>query len=247
MVKNKINIGVIFCGYNQIDNIKQTLNFWNELNISKYNFFVSVISVPFAEYKNIPLKIDDSVDYIKNIKDVNICSKIFYPLYLKEFEARNKSLKVLLDLNVDLVWQVDSDEYYTEKNVIDILNFIESNKHFCYSVNFKNYIFDGKKYVDFNAPKINFVGPNKVLSFFDDNQLLYDNDKLFRPFNIPKDIAWVKHLTWLNETGKQKVEYQLKHFGHCSYKWNYEKNELEFDLNYYNKFSQNVPTVYEDI
>ncbi len=237
-------IGVLYCGFNQLENIKNTLTFWNELNIPGFEFIVGVISVPFSEYKNTNLKLDGSEKYIKSLPKKNIKYKIFDPLYIKETQARSICLFKLMSNNPSLIWQVDSDEYYTLDNVKQILNFTSVNHTtYAFLVNFKNYIFDGKDYVDFSASKINKIDQLKPLGFIDDNRILYEGGKVANPIEIPKDVAWVQHLTWLNETGKQKVEYQQKHFGHCSYKWNEEKQSLEFDLEYYKKFGGSPPIV----
>jgi ribosomal protein L6P/L9E len=50
-------------------------------------------------------------------------------------------------------------------------------------------------------------------------------------------------MTWLHSNGKDKYEYQMKHFGHCGYKWNYETNQLELNLEFYAKNKIDIPKI----
>jgi hypothetical protein len=56
----------------------------------------------------------------------------------------------------------------------------------------------------------------------------------------------VKHLTWMHENGKSKYEYQMKHFGACSYKWNYQKNELEFNEDFFIRNNVTKPKINQE-
>ena len=242
-----MKIGIIYCGYNQLDNIKNTLTFWNNLKIDNVNFIVSVISVPFLEYKDIDVTLDNSEQFINNLEKNNIKTILLEPKFVKERVARTNCMESLINENLDFLWQVDSDEYYTKENVENILNHLKVTNDFEYSVNFKNYIFDGNHYLDdFCVPKINRVSGHKILSFADDNQVVYRDFGMIRSIPIPKDIALVKHLTWLHKNGKQKVEYQLKHFGDCSYRWNNITEELELDLDYYKRHGYRIPNILKE-
>jgi hypothetical protein len=53
-------------------------------------------------------------------------------------------------------------------------------------------------------------------------------------------------MTWLHSNGKEKYEYQIKHFGECSYEWNYETNKLEFNKDFFDRKSILPPIVYKD-
>lgn len=243
-----MKIGVLYCGYNQYNNIKNTLNFWNDIKIDGVTFIVCTVSVPFLEYKDMNVTEDGSIDFIKSITKNNIKNCIFEPRFVKERIARTLAMDFLIKHNIDILWQVDSDEYYTLENVTNIVNHLKSTNSFCYSVNFKNYIFDGNHYLDdFCPPKINRVTNEPVLSFFDDNQIIYQRYGIVRPDPIPREVAFVKHLTWLHENGKLKVEYQLKHLKECSYRWNDSENKLELNLDYYKKYNRKLPNIIKEI
>lgn len=247
------NVGVIYVGYNQYENIRHTLDFWNNITIPGYKFNVVVVSVPFKEYEGIEVIQDESLTFIQSILKCNVSRVITDPKFVIEPTARNLGLWELLKnflSNGSLVWQVDSDEYYTLDQVKSILDYIEKTpESLCYKINFKNYIFDGKHYLsDFCVPKINRV-KNMFMEFYNDNGIAYlDGSTLKSPIahSIPKEVAYVRHMSWLHKNGKQKVEYQLKHFGACSYRWNESKGELELDLSYYSKHGYTVPTILKD-
>lgn len=259
MDKKEIVIGVIYCGYNQIDNIKETLTFWNSIKIEGYKFVVSVISVPFAEYKMFPQPLDGSTSFIRNMDKDNIQNCIFDPEFISETTARTLSLKYLTETaNVDIIWQVDSDEFYTLDNVQKMLEYIDNHWYnYAFNVNFKNYIYDGKHYLDdFCVPKINVLiklsgGGYHInpIRFITDNQILFGDDKnafTLKSIPIPKEVALVKHYTWMHKNGKSKVQYQLAHFGDCGFRWNEQKQELELDEHYFARHGYTTPNILKE-
>ena len=54
-------------------------------------------------------------------------------------------------------------------------------------------------------------------------------------------------MTWLNENGKEKVEYHKKHFGACSYVWDENNKTLKLDLEYYDRMGYDRPVLHKDI
>ena len=168
---------------------------------------------------------------------------------LTESQARNQCLEYLLHSDVDLIWLLDGDEFYSVDQIREIIYFVEkrmteTNSYF--SINFKNHVFDGVEWVDgFCPPRIFFKKIHGGIDqFYWDNDITYldgTNYKVLNEIKIPRETAHIRHMTWLHENGKEKYEYQVKHFGQCSYKWNYETEKLEFDLDYYEKHSLPVP------
>lgn len=249
-----MKIGVIYCGYNQLDNVKETLSFWNNIKIDGIEIVVCTISVPFLEYKDIPIEEDGTIEWIKALEKNNIKESIFEPVYIQEPLVRTIALRsILKEKDVDIIWQVDSDEFYTVNDVKNILQYLNENYSLGYSINFKNYIFDSSHYLDkFCIPRINRF-PYKLYGFISDNHVAYvsDNGSIMACNGdflkeIPKNIAWVKHITWTHKNGENKVKYQLKHFGDCSYRWNSEKKELELNYDYYIRNGYEIPIILKD-
>lgn len=286
-------IGIIFCAYGNPDYVQPCLDPWIKLK-EKYNISIAAVHGQFKEYHDngiedkdyeTQLKLKD-LEWNKNIDCLYLQNdyNVFWPDHLNqtkyetESEIRNKGLKYLLEEKCDIIWLLDLDEFYTEEQIENIVNYIKlpaSQLYTWFSINFKNYILNGKQWVDdFCPPRIFRVNCGKFLleRFYYDNDLfyriketivgdlpgyyngpiegtpipLYQRHWAIAGNKISKHIAHIKHLTWLHSNGKNKVLYQLKHFGHCSYKWNEEKNELEIDLDFYRKNGLDLPIIYKD-
>lgn len=244
-----MNVGVIYCGYNNLELTKQSLPTWIEAS-KKNNFIIAAVSVPFYEYKNIPIKNDGTTEYIKQASRDNLIDVCFdNPKFQKEADARNLCLFYLLSKDCDYIFLADSDELYTIKEIEQILNYVNNNKDIeCFEIQFKNYIFDGKQWIDGFHPyrifKKDCYGGLKY--FYWDNDAKYADGRTqhdVKRIVIPKEVAFVKHMTWLHENGKEKYEYQMKHFGLCSYKWNYQRKKLEFNEDYYKNKNEKIPII----
>lgn len=241
-------IGIIFAAYNCAETFNEFISPWN-----KFPFCKSICSIPF---KNFPLK--DNKETLEKIKKHFHENQIFTsdePLL--EAEARDKCLQYLLSNDeLEFVWIVDSDEYYTEEEILRICDFIYRNRTAeWFSLNFKNYVFDGTVWIDgFCPPRIFRVktldGLAKINKFYFDNDINYKtfftnqilDYKTLPSINTPKKIAHIKHMTWLHSNGQEKVEYQNKHFGGiCSYKWNKKKKKLQFNNEYFRKYNKEKP------
>jgi hypothetical protein len=239
-----MKIGIIYCAYNCFSYVKDSLRPFIQARQNGLISEISSVSIPFAEYSDLNQTKDETTDFLISLSEENSIDKVFTePSHIKEHKARDLCLQYLKKVDCDVVWMVDGDEFYTEQDIKNIITFVNQNKNYCwYSINFKNYIFDGKQWTDgFCPPRIfrSTFGKSKINSFFWDNDIVYEYNnnalsyKNIVNLEIPRSVCHVKHLTWLHENGKLKYEYQMKHFGACSYKWNYQKNELEFDEDFF--------------
>jgi len=167
--------------------------------------------------------------------------------YLNEHEARNICLKNVLSSDVDYVWTIGLDEIYSFEDISKILKFVQMNSFITwFKVNYKNYVFDGKQWIDgFCPPRVFKVAAHGGLK-----KLYYDDDFVYNDgtdykaapcLEVPRNIAHIKHMTWLHSNGKAKVEYQKKRWGDdgCSYSWNYDENKLIFNTDFHKK--NNIP------
>lgn len=206
-----------------------------------------LIKMVGAKYHDSFLGIDDSDDIVD-----------------REHMAKNAALEVAAKnskRNYDFLWIVDSDEFYTEEEIENIIRFVEFEDYkstVTFKIALKNFVFDKETYLvqPFEPPRIFRTsmsldwtippGHFWLHNFYWDNDVCYgqlqeDQRKIalfkwdqFPTTHIPKHVAWVKHLTWLNnERSKKKVEYQNRHFGNCGYSWG--DNGLEFNMNYHVK------------
>jgi hypothetical protein len=253
-------IGISAIGYECKEHLWKVLAPWRELRTKYPNqFFISVAHGVFPETKSLgyPILSTDGT-----IEDLEICYNsgiidslnVFKePAYEKDI--RNVTLPFLFSKDIDYLWLLDlQDEIYTEKEILSIISYIEEESFIpTFKINFKNYVFDINHYVDdFIAPRI---WNNKLNLGVD--KFIYDNDIIFKNTLradqlavkiIPKNIAFVKHLSWVGskEYLNRKIEFQKNHYGQCSYMWNNEKECLDFDLSYYQRYNIQLPNVHKD-
>jgi hypothetical protein len=260
-----MRIGILFCAYNCEETVHESLNGWLQAKESKLDgneYIISAVSVPFKEYKDINQNPDNTQyvlgEYVQSNKVDYLVSS---PEFISESEARNLALEPLLTENLDLVILFDGDEIITTSQISNIINFIRLDP-WCswFSFSYKNYVFDTNTYLvdPFTPPRAFRVKTNGyILSSFNwDNDTVYKNIlnseyiffKRLPTKVIPTSVAWIKHLTWLNnEKTKNKIAYQLNHFnGVCSYGWDREKDCLEFNMDFYSKNNIPLPITAKD-
>lgn len=252
-----MKLGIIFCGFNEINYVRDSIAPWIEAK-KRHDIYIASVSIPFLEYKATPFAdYDDGTGQV--LKELWMNGKIesHYdkPKFIKEHDARNLPFQYLKQVsNVDYIMLVDADEIYTAEQIDFIFKYVQERpKIDCFKIFLKNYIMDGTKWVDnFCPPRIfKMVSDTAGTSrgFFWDNDVVYLNGMTHQhlPMDvIPRDQLFVKHMSWTNDKGKRKVEYQMIHFGSCSYKWNEEKQSLEIDYSYFDKIGEPHPTIYNE-
>lgn len=255
-----MKIGVLLCAYQCEEHLEKVMAPW-VCSQKSHDIVISSISCLFKEYQNMSFDKDNSKTkaLISRYVDSGAIEFAFHPdEVLTEADARDKPLKYLLNSGCDFVWLLDGDEYYTTEQINKIIKFVEAQKFVnWFGLNFKNIVFDGDVYVDGFCPprifRVNIGQLFKLDSFYWDNDVVYKS--LTRSehimytdlanINIPKNIAHIWHMTWLNnEKSKRKVAYQTAHFGHCSYKWNDVTNKLEFDESFYKNNNISIPKLF---
>ena len=252
--------GIIYCGYNTEDYVLKSI----EPFLNRDNHIVSAVSVPFKEYKGIDTLHDHTTDLLRElVEQKKLKYLVDSPQYVTEAEARNFALFYLKKYNIDYVWLVDSDEFYTEEHINKIEEYVESSNKNLFKLSLKNHVFDLDHYLEepFCPPRIfkTNIKDNLFLEgFYWDNDICYrkgeDKGSMISYEGIedleiiPKEVAYIPHYTWLNDRiGKRKVEYQHRHFGHCGYKWNNDKHCLEFDESFHEKHNIPIPKVTKDV
>lgn len=263
-----MKIGIIIPLYNAADNIARCLAPWISFkSIHKdVSFHITCIDGKFNEFSDSNPSNnsnDGTLDILNAFARSGQIDKIIHaPRGLNEAQVRNLGLAECKYADCDILWNVDSDEFYTEEEIRNIIDFISPRRFIAYfSIHFKNYVFDEKTWVDeFCPPRIWKIKYGNVLldGFYWDNDCMYLDgetsiqDKQLAHVKIPKTIAFVKHHTWLsNSRSKAKVEYQEKHFAPprgngCSYRWNNQKNRLEFNLPFFVANNLPLPTLHTD-
>lgn len=268
-----MKIGIIYCCYGNPEYIDDCLAPWIEAKKTN-DILIAAVHGQFKEYHDLGIEDNDfqvqqeligntQVGYIDYLYLQNQqWLKDFSPIYQSEAEIRDKGLQWLLKQNCDYVWLLDNDEFYTVEQINSIIGYLTKEPFITwFSIPFKNYIFDGRQWIDGFCPPRIFARTKgdmagcTLQSFYWDNDIMYElwgdtrqlecTYKSLSNKSIPKNIilGGIKHLTWLHTNGKLKYEYQMKHFGHCGYKWNYDTNEIELNKEFYTRNNLSLPDI----
>lgn len=249
--------GIIFCGYNNEDTVEKAL----EPFLDDDRFVVAAVSVPFAEYIDQDEFEDGTGGFLnQKFREGEIKYFIDSPRYIKEHEARNLALDCLKREECQYYCMADGDELITKEQIENIIQFIEKDSESVWwRLSLKNYVFDDKTYLKepFCPPRIFRAKPDYLYnpSFYGDNDIQYFKSTgepisyLYLPNQtVPKETAWIKHLTWLNnKIGKRKVGYQTERWGEnsCSFDWDEEKG-LHFNEEYFRMKGERLPETLTD-
>lgn len=254
-----MRVGILCNFYGFPHYLNDVLKSWFKF---KDRFIFAAASCKFDQYLNINyLKEDTETAFRLKTQYKDLISYVYDTQISNDSIVRNYPLNYLLENKADYIWLLDEDEFYTEDQINNILNFVESEPFVpWFKINFKNYVNDEKHWIDgFCPPRIFRASFNKLKldRFYFENDIIYkDKDnkdidyKTLANLEIPKSFAHVKHYSWCGDKEflKNKVKYQLLRYnGICSYKWNQKEEKLELDIdNYYNKFNINPPTIIKD-
>lgn len=253
--------GLIFCLYDCEENVDRVLQPFLEASLD-HHFVFTIVHGQFREYEELGYQDSDqgTIDNISKYNDaVHFIYNKPYDQHLNEAEIRNQGLRYCLGEGVDYVWMIDGDEFYTTEQINRIISYVYSNPLITwFPIHLKNIIFDGTQWIDgFCPPRIfkSETNTHVLDSFYWDNDLYYREKsppsissqikkisyKEFASLPVPRGVAHILHETWTHKNGKKKYEYQMKHFGHCGYRWNYDTNQLEFDEDYYTRVGLPMP------
>lgn len=263
-----MKIGIIAQGRNCADVLDEVLAPWIEA-MKKHDIHICLVTATFKEMEKLGEphhNTDNTMDKFWEYtgKHPDNFTMVQFNTYVSEAQSRNEGRASLQKLGVDLIWLLDlSDEYYTVEQIDRIIEFVKSEPFATwFRLSFKNYVFDKKTYLaqPFTPPRIwrANIGGYKLSDCVYDNDFQYLNvigaqisDKQLSNYIIPKGVAWIKHYSWMNDArGKSKVAYQMAHFSFgagCSYKWNDEKNCLEWNKDYFKKVGEVIPKVEKEL
>jgi hypothetical protein len=258
--KKSLKIGVQFLAYNCKKSFPEFIKPWKKLK-DEYNLYFYVGSCQFPIYANLGYE-DNNASTVEMLKNEysNIIDYLYTPSKpKKEEDLRNKCLEVFKGKGVDLMWVVDSDEFFTEKEICNVLDYVRQNNHIdWYSLQYKNYVGDGEGWVDFEAPRLWWMNRNKgIRSFHRDCWVIYNNEKECRQANwktIPKKIAVPRHMTWVASFDESrpsdvraKIRYQnINYSDGCGFKWDEKKGELSFNEEWLKTNNKKMPKIHSD-
>lgn len=253
-----MRVGVIFTAYNTEDYLGHSLFAWlaaRRTNLGGHTFVICVVSVPFEGFDTGPMDGTQSALRVYE-RGGEIDHLIAHQKVMTEVAARGAALQWLVGQDVDVLWQVDSDEVFTDMDITATLRFIEQYPLITwFRTCLKNLVFDTHTYLTepFTPPRIHRVraGGYKAHSFYDDNNVLYGGtitrdliqDTEFASMTVPKTVAWPRHFSWLNDSrSKRKIAYQLaRQWPSCSFAWDDSRGGLIWNDAHFARLGQPIP------
>lgn len=255
-----MKFGIIYTAFNCENYLIDSLNPWAKARHDKldnHEFVICAVSLPFIGFEFD--KWDSTTATLRANKFIGTIDELITSTTpWHETDARGEALRYLKAQNVDYVWQIDGDEFFTSEQISNIIKFIEkTNLIVWYKLSYKNYVFDEKTYFTepFTPARIHKIKTSDFIAdrFWDDNNIEYlahDYNQLDRQFAnvaIPKSVAWIKHLTWLsNDRSRAKINYQKARNWVCSFDWDAKEDRLIFNKDYYIKSGKDFPETARD-
>lgn len=241
-----MKIGLIITTYNNFDTLPKCLFNWFAF---RHNIKICVIDGLFNNYpiQNDSINsTDGTLEWLKfqsNNLDFIVNNEI-----QEESAARNKPLNILFSNEVDYIISIGADEFYSQQEIQNLIKFIQLNPLiYSFRVNYRNLTFDDKHYTDNFCPRrIWKVKDNKykLKKFNYDDDCIFEglitrdiiSDAQLATINIPRSLVFPLHDTWREgKRSHDKVNYQISHFGHCSFRINPETNKMEFCPEFHKK------------
>ena len=221
-----MKIGIQLIAYNSAEVLEELISPWLRLK-DKYDLKVWVGSGQFNTYNQMGCE-NLNGPTIKLLEEMIKEGKIDYLFQpdpenlLDDHETRDKCIPWMEEQDIDLMIQVDSDEFYTEQEVENLITFIEENPQpSVYNVVFDNVVGDSREdWVRFAAGWIKRHGGIKNY-YFDCHFSFSEGEYRDAPnITVPKTLVHPTHSTWThnkNTTGpshiQEKIDYQNRVYG----------------------------------
>lgn len=242
-----MKLGLIYCAYNTENLVRPSLVPWMDARRAKlggHEWIIVAVSVPFERFE--PAARDGTQAILQDLHGQGqIDHVITTEQPMLETEARGRALKLLVELGADASWQADSDEMPTVEQIGRIVAFVSRSPATWFRLSLKNYVFNDRTYLvdPFTPARIHRLRPPGYVAdgCWDDNNVEYTGaegqirrDVTWPHVTVPKSVAWIQHLTWLNDQrSRKKCEYQTSRGWISSYRWDYEANRLEWNQSYF--------------
>ena len=217
-----MKIGVLFCAYRNINTVEDSLRGWLAIKEEGYDVEIAAVSLPFAQFE--PKNDDGTQIFLESIKGRLAWLKCGNETVGEECNTRDLAAQALKEKGCDVIILWDGDEIASKQELQSIIRFIAADK-FCawFQFSYKNYVFDETHFLaePFTPPRAFRVkvGGLKLGSLIADNLFYYEDAQGQRvsPWQasfrtIPKTVAWIKHLSWLDDSrAREKIAYQQLH------------------------------------
>ena len=242
-----MKVGIQIVAYNCAEKFEELIAPWVKYK-DKYDIKIWVGSGQFKIYHDMGCKNlnGPTIKLLKTLLDKGVIDYLFQPdpnNLLGDHTTRDKCIPWMRENDIDLMVQLDADEFYTDKEVENYFRFIEENPNYNYLTVFNNLIGDGNQGDDWPKHTAWWIKRFGGIShYYYDAHWSYageNNPEMKRgegnieyrwpdSLTIPKELVHPKHYTWTNTQNiggpshvKEKIEYQKKYYdnGECGYEW----------------------------
>ena len=242
---DKTKIGLQVLAYNCATTFQKVIDPWISLR-KEYDIKIWVGSGQFKEYAELGYEnLNYTTEIVLNI--YKECNKIDYLFstsgkeLLTDAETRDKCIPWMKENDIELMIQVDADEYYSSKEAKNLIEYAINNPDYtCYNTIFNNIIGDGDidEWSRFSAGWIKKHGG--IRNYYFDCHWCFNDDTDYRSkkmIDIPKELVNPNHYTWTNNentTGpahvKDKIEYQKRIYNDgCGYEWDEVNQKIKLN------------------
>jgi len=249
-----MKIGIQISAYNCESTFEKLIKPWIDIK-DKYDIKIWVGSGQFEIYQRMGCENlnGPTIELFKRLLDKGSIDYLFQSdpnNLLDDHTTRNKCIPWMKENDIDLMIQLDADEFYSTEDVENYLNFVTNNQEYdSYNTIFRNSISDNDDY-DWSKHTSSWIKRHSGIShyYFDahfsyvgKSQFGIPSDELNIEYRrvtnieIPKELVNPTHYCWDTEnrtTGpahiKEKIEYQkiYYHDGECGYAWDEKENRL---------------------
>jgi hypothetical protein len=255
-----MKIGIIFSLYGCENYMDRCLSPWIKLR-KELNLVLTGCNGMYNDFLRYGFRDRSHKSLIKAIgKDLDFLITTTGDHLWDEQNSKNYLWNYLKDRDVDLIWIVDGDEFYTEEEIKSVIDFVVKNPDpDAYAVQFRNYTIKIPYWTEgFYRETLYWTKRNGgILDFHFDVFVRYNNGKTINEtknfIKIPKKIAYIEHYSWLSDDPRipEKVVYQNGRFAgedgeRCSFEYD-SKNGLSFNKKFWNSRNLEVPILHETL
>jgi len=239
--REQVKIGIQILAYNCKEAFPRLIEPWAKLK-EEFNFKFWVNSRQFRIYEEMGSEDINAetlemlrTDYSQLIDCLSVPEKT-----LSDDETRSLSLEYFKKEEVDLIWILDADEFYTEEEIRNAIKYVQENPQYdWYCIRFKSYVGDDNKWEEFVPVRIFWAKRHGgIKSHYFDLHVSYNDGTEYREHpnqTIPKEMVFPDHYSWTiskNTAGpahiKEKIEYQKIYYsGECGFRWDETKQALK--------------------
>jgi len=241
-----MKIGIQLITYNSAETLEKLIEPWLKLK-NRYDLKIWVGSGQFKTYHDMGCENlnGPTIQVLESMLEKGKIDYLFQPdpdNLLSDHKTRDKCIPWMREQDIDLMIQLDSDEFYTEEESENLIRFIEENPEYStYNVVYNNIIGEEKE-VDwkrFGAGWIkrhggighyyfdmhwSYLGEGNPIETKGEGNVEYRTPP---SITIPKELVHPKHYTWTNSKNvggpshvKEKIEYQKRIYSSgCGYEW----------------------------